>query len=314
MKNWITYFLLVFVSFNLHAQLELWPTRDMVWNYSYGDGWMSFGYRTYTIESDTIINGKVAQKYSILFTGVQFDYDHTAHPTQWVAPDRFLFLEDSVLYVYASDFVTYDTVIDFAAKVGDSWMSKDQYNVENKTRVVDRSFVPMFGNQLVLTLQLEKELDGIVVDTVTFHQLFGPQDQSFLFNAMYYQITDMPSDYLLRCFSYHEFEHDQINYIASSDVACDYIPYLSVDEANSMNSIQVTNPSLDGRISFHQVDVTQFEEVIFTDLSGKQIDVSYDINQGEKQYVSTQPVAKGMLVYRLRYTNGAEKYGRVIVE
>lgn len=306
-----TFLLLLLLPITLFSQ-ELWPTSNAEWTYSTTDNQYFSGYSSYKIERDTLIQGNVCQIYSkhskSYFSGIPGGSVQESNKDI-----HFIIrLTDSLLSYYNSATNQFDTIFNFAANTGDSWMTYDYQNCPLSTgnaltKVISKEMVVIEGrNLLKFTIQRITTNDTI---TETFHQLFGGQG-CFVYNLM---CTEDSKEFEIRCFKFNMGETDEFYYKPyASD--CYNFPQLGVEDVDNTTDLTVINPSSGREIVFKNVKLNAITEIQIHDLEGKKISITAlsEIND----LISIKPthfLNNGIYFFTIHFYNNSISNGKFVV-
>lgn len=297
-----TILLCIFLSLNAFSQL--WPRQQTEWYYSFY-GMSDEGYRHITIDRDTTIDGRNCQIYKV-------DGKYVAHENSTdtiyslYTREVIVGLENYVLYHYDAHNEAFDTIINFAANIGDQWTNDFGFGpwVTTVVDITDEDFEGV--NLLKYTLNKK---GSFYEEDIEFYQLFGDLNGNFIYDKPAGQL-DASIDTKLRCFSFYtDIGYYEFN---RTNKACDFLKLTNGTDDISSNSIYVINPVVDGIVSIQNMDVNQLQSIVFYNVEGQQMDISYQIN--DVIHLGKQELLSGLYFYYITNNNGTINTGKVLVE
>lgn len=306
MKTFLFIIIVLFISVS-NAQIELWPTHDAEWYYDVHGDYMTQGFTKYQIDKETIIQGKTCQINKQMLGLLTYNYDDTYNIYNIDGQNKIVCLEDSILYYFRMDTATLDTAVNFKANIGDSWTTDLDGGNSYTITVLNREVENIHGLDLLKFRFKKKGQYGEF--EYNFYQLFGSNQGSIYYDETLTAI-DAGVDGSLRCFHYHIGQSDELSF-NNTNKACDYITNVGINDGDVLK-ISVVNPVRDGVVSFQGVDLNSLKSVKFNDITGKQVDVSYQIN--DDIHLGRQELLHGIYFYRIINNDGMVSVGKVLVE
>lgn len=114
-------FTLIVTLFCLTCAAQKWCRPGAVWQYHYWSGLLSVdGDLELYYSGDTVVNGKTCKRISGIFMGKDFPrYTSMSYTVDYQRSRYHTYEENKVVYVQSGS--SFDTVVDFGAKIGDRW-------------------------------------------------------------------------------------------------------------------------------------------------------------------------------------------------
>ncbi len=287
------YLLAVFsiVALTLSAQSHRFADSTAQWNVMHTEYYFtapsgSYTYE-YTVQTDTVINGKSYQKIAHSDVG------------DWIIKPTYFIRKDSAQKVYSfnidsnAEFLLYD----FSLQQGDTITLKDYNGVtqaEYSMTVDAVSTINLGYSRKVLTLGEFTWIEGIG----SIRHPFDP--------VLNYQVIDGPS-YGLLCF----FENNQLTYHYEFYDTCNYRTPVGINEAADENVSLSPNPTSNNFTLALSQQPQQGTNILIHDALGRIVKREELVSS--TQQISVADLPNGMYTYTVTQNSARQPSGKLIV-
>lgn len=301
------------------SQAELWPKKNANWHYfKYSLGIET--YLNYSIDRDTIIQGKNCQIYTKFEKHIDYTNNYEYEKNEHIG--KIISLEDSVLYHYNISSYQFDTIIDFKANMGDSWRGFLTSSCPNNQQ--DSIF------EITVTNKSIENINGIDLNTFeltyssphtpqpfvfTFYQLFGTLNGGELNefdNCDFIEAVGTTTN----CFIYNKNTSDAFVYHRNASIAekgCDYIPHLDLTEQETFG-ISIVNPIKNRKIEIVNPNNINISNIQIYNNLGQVLPLNFlNVSKSIYGYIETD-VKSGIYFCKISLESGKTSTQKIIVE
>lgn len=320
MKKLILSIIVLILTVNVsYGQVELWPKENASWYYFK----YTFGIETYvnySIDRDTIIQGKNCQVYTKYKKVIDYLSNYEFENTESVG--KIICLEDSVLYNYDFSIDQFDTIINFNANIGDTWsgfLTSPCFNANQ-----DTSFVVTLTNKSIETIQ------GVDFNTYELTYSSPNLAQPFVFD--FYQLLGTlyggelnefdNCDFIeaagtsTNCFLYHENGNNEFIYHRNAKInedGCDYVPSLGLTDEETYG-FSIVNPVKENKIYILNPGHIEIDNIQLLNSLGQNIKVEISYNDNQVIGIMENKVESGVYYCKIWLSSGKNLIKKIIIE
>ncbi len=243
LKIKIKYQFLLIVNFLIYshaaiAQQEFAPI-GAEWFFTHTNHYTFSGYSHYSVEKDTLIQGKDCRKITIFCEGRMHMPAPATNKTYYIEP-VFVYEENNVIYIYNNG-NNFDTLANFNAVAGDQWFLNNQSCDEPRLVTVQDTGSSIVNGKSLKWLLIDFQRSSNQTEPDTFYQTIG--SVNFSFNPYDYcedELMHGAQSLQLRCYSDNNYSHKR------NQEVCDY--YITSVKTNHSAGAKISifpNPAID---------------------------------------------------------------------